>query len=97
MNLQYTLTPTDIQGAVGYQLTGPGVDDLIQVLGTHIAHLGDQIVRAQLIAAGWTPPGELAAVKRKDALLRQALKAMKDFDYDKRLAAIDAITKELSQ
>ena len=36
-------------------------------------------------------------IERKDALLRQALEAMKDFDYDKRLAAIAAIKQELSQ
>lgn len=38
-----------------------------------------------------------AAIERKDALLRQALKAMKAFDYEKRLAAIAAIKQELSE
>lgn len=42
-----------------------------------------------------------AAIERKDALLRQALEAMKDyFDHDKfglSVKAMQAITKELSQ
>ena len=36
-----------------------------------------------------------AALERKDALLRQALGALSDFDYDKRVTAVRAITKEL--
>lgn len=36
-----------------------------------------------------------AAIERKDALLRQALGALSDFDYDKRVTAVRAITKEL--
>lgn len=39
--------------------------------------------------------GWMDQVERKDALLRQALGALSDFDYDKRVTAVRAITKEL--
>ena len=56
MNIKYTITPTQLDGHIGYELTGPGVDDVHQTLGARIASLGDQIVRAQLVKAGWAPP-----------------------------------------
>lgn len=70
MNLQYTITPTEIQGAVGYQLTGPGIDGSRQVLWTQIAQLADTTVRQQLIRAGWASP---EMIKVSDSLNRLAI------------------------
>ncbi len=109
MDLRYTLTPVEGKDVIGYQLTGPGINGAREVLSCHVAQLGDQIVRAQLVAAGWTPPGEKSDIERKDALLREALEILScHIEYDwhgKPLNEIDAetdtladtITKELAK
>ena len=48
------ITPVDLPEVLGFKA------NIFGLVVQRIAHLQDQIVRDQLIAAGWTPPGKPA-------------------------------------
>lgn len=77
MELKYTITPVEGKDLIGYEIEAPGFfADERQRIAMHIASLAEEVVRSQLIKAGWTPPGEQSAIARKDALLERALDAL---------------------